>query len=189
MRKKLWIFMALALVIPAFMFTVSCQKQVTETTEEPVAEAAEPVKEEAPPAAEEKEPEAVEVTSDEGVAADERALMAARNAFLSDHVYFAFDKYNLDDAAQEVLMSKADFLRENPDIYITVEGHCDERGTNEYNLALGDRRAESSKSFLVDMGIEAYRISTVSYGEERPFCDEKNEECWAKNRRGQFIIN
>jgi peptidoglycan-associated lipoprotein len=188
MRKKLWIFVALVLVIPAFMLTVSCQKQTVKATEEPVAEAAEPAKEEAAPVVEETG-EVVEVTSDESVAADERALMAARNAFLSEHVYFAFDKYNLDDAAQEVLMGKADFLRENPDIYITIEGHCDERGTNEYNLALGDRRAESSKSFLVDMGIEAYRISTVSYGEERPFCNQSNEECWSKNRRDQFVIN
>ena len=188
MRKNVWIYVALVLVIPAFMFTVSCQKQVTETTEEPVAEAAEPAKEEPTPVAEEK-PEEVEVASTEGVAEDERALMAARNAFLSEHIYFAFDKYNLDDAAQETLMSKADFLRENPDIYITIEGHADERGTNEYNLALGDRRAESAKSFLVDMGIEAYRISTVSYGEERPFCMESDEECWSKNRRDQFVIN
>lgn len=189
MRKKLWIFVALVLVIPAFMLTVSCQKQTVKATEEPVAEEAEPVKEEAEVVVAEKEEEVVEVTSDESLAADERALMAARNAFLSEHTYFAFDKYNLDDAAQEVLMSKADFLRENPDIYITIEGHCDERGTNEYNLALGDRRAESSKSFLVDMGIEAYRISTVSYGEESPFCDEKTEECWSNNRRDQFVIN
>jgi peptidoglycan-associated lipoprotein len=188
MRKKFWIYVALVLVIPAFMLTVSCQQRTVKATEEPVAEEAEPVKEEAEVVVEEKE-EVVEVTSDQGVADDERALMAARNAFLSEHVYFAFDKYNLDDVAQEVLMSKADFLRENPDIYITIEGHADERGTNEYNLALGDRRAESSKSFLVDMGIEAYRISTVSYGEERPFCTESDEECWSKNRRDQFVIN
>jgi peptidoglycan-associated lipoprotein len=190
MRKKLWIIVALVLVIPAFMLTVSCQKQTVKATEEPEAAAAEaePAKEEAAPVVEEKA-EVAEVTRDESVADDERALMAARNAFLSEHVYFAFDKYNLDDAAQEVLMSKADFLRENPDIYITIEGHCDERGTNEYNLALGDRRAESAKSFLVDMGIEAYRISTVSYGEERPLCNGSNEECWSKNRRDQFVIN
>lgn len=188
MRKKLWIFVALVLVIPAFMFTVSCQKQTVKATEEPEAEVAEPVQEEAEPVVEEKE-EVAEVTRDESVAADERALMAARNAFLSEHIYFAFDKSNLDDSAQAVLLSKADFLRENPDIYITIEGHCDERGTNEYNLALGDRRAESAKSFLVDMGIEAYRISTVSYGEERPLCNESMEECWSKNRRDQFVIN
>ncbi|KPJ76818.1 MAG: hypothetical protein AMJ54_10355 [Deltaproteobacteria bacterium SG8_13] len=183
MRKKQWIFLALVLIVPAMLFTVSCQKQ-TVKTEEPMAE---PAAEE-PAAVEEKE-EAVEVTSDASLAADEAALMAARNMFLNEHIYFAFDKYNLDDVAQEVLMRKADFLRAMADIYITIEGHCDERGTNEYNLALGDRRAESAKSFLVDMGIEAYRISTVSYGEERPLCTEQTEECWAKNRRDQFVIN
>ena len=182
MRKKQWIFMALILIIPAMLFTVSCQKQ-TVKTEEPMAE---PAKEEA---VTEQREEAVEVTSDASLDADEAALMAARNMFLNEHIYFAFDKYNLDDVAQEVLMRKADFLRVNSDIYITIEGHCDERGTNEYNLALGDRRAESAKSFLVDMGIEAYRISTVSYGEERPLCTEQAEECWAKNRRDQFVIN
>ena len=83
-------------------------------------------------------------------------------------------------------MRKADFLRTMAYIYITIEGHADDRGTNEYNLALGDRRAESAKSFLIDMGIEAYRISTVSYGEERPLCTEQTEECWANNRRDQF---
>jgi len=189
MRKKLWIFVALVLVIPAFMLTVSCQQQVTQAEVEPEAEEAVPTTEEAQPVVEEPEEVAEEVTRDESVAEDERALMAARDAFLREHIYFAFDKYNLDDAAQGVLMSKADFLRENPDIYITIEGHCDERGTNEYNLALGDRRAESAKSFLVDMGIEAYRISTVSYGEERPLCNESIEECWSKNRRDQFVIN
>ena len=184
MRKKLWICLALFLVIPAFLFTVSCAQQTVKSDEEMAAEEVE-VEEEV---AMEKE-EAVEVTSDASLDADERALLAARNMFLNEYVYFAFDKSNLDDSAQEVLMRKADFLRENPDLYITIEGNCDERGTNEYNLALGDRRAESAKSFLVDMGIEAYRISTVSYGEERPLCQLQNEECWAKNRRDQFVIN
>lgn len=183
MRRKKWIFLALVLVIPAMLFTISCQKQVVET-EEPEEEVV-AVEEEV--VVEEEEP--MEVTSDESLDADEAALMAARNMFLNEHIYFAFDKYNLDDMAQEVLMRKADFLRDNADIYITIEGHCDERGTNEYNLALGDRRAESAKSFLVDMGIEAYRISTVSYGEERPLCTQSNEECWSKNRRDQFVIN
>ena len=180
MRKKLWIVLALVLIVPAFLFTVSCQTQ-TVKTEEPEAE---PAREETTETMEE-----APVTSDASLDADEAALMAARNMFLNEHIYFAFDKYNLDDVAQEVLMRKADFLRANGDIYITIEGHADERGTNEYNLALGDRRAESAKSFLVDMGIEAFRISTVSYGEERPLCTQQNEECWAKNRRDQFVIN
>ena len=183
MRKRMWVCLALFLVVPALLFTVSCAQQTVKTEEEPVVEEVE-VKEEV--VVEEKAPEP---TTDASLEADERALLAARNMFLTEYIYFAFDKYNLDDSAQEVLMRKADFLRENPDIYITIEGHADERGTNEYNLALGERRANSAKSFLVDMGIEAYRISTVSYGEERPLCTQSNEECWAKNRRGQFVIN
>lgn len=182
MRKKQWIFLALVLIVPMMLFTVSCQKQ-TVKTEEPMAEPA------AEEAAVDEEPAAAEVSSDASLDADEAALMAARNMFLNEHIYFAFDKYNLDDMAQEVLMRKADFLRANGDIYVTIEGHADERGTNEYNLALGDRRAESAKSFLVDMGIEAYRISTVSYGEERPLCTEQTEGCWSNNRRDQFVIN
>ena len=185
MRKRMWVCLALFLVIPALLFTVSCAQQTVKQEEEPVVEEAE-VKEEV---VVEEKAETVEATSDASLEADERALLAARNMFLTEYIYFAFDKYNLDDAAQEVLMRKADFLKENTDIYITVEGQCDERGTNEYNLALGERRANSAKSFLVDMGIEAYRISTVSYGEERPLCKQSAEECWAKNRRDQFVIN
>ena len=83
---------------------------------------------------------------------------------------------------------KSDWLQENPDVYFTIEGHCDERGTAEYNLALGDRRAQSTKNFLVDLGIDATRISTVSYGEERPVDPRSNEEAWAKNRRAQFML-
>jgi peptidoglycan-associated lipoprotein len=113
----------------------------------------------------------------------------AKSEFLEENIYFAFDKSNLDDKAQATLKKNAEFLKTYPNVYTTIEGHTDERGTAEYNLALGERRAESAKSFLVDMGIEAYRISTVSYGEERPVCTEKNEECWAKNRRDNFVIN
>jgi peptidoglycan-associated lipoprotein len=72
---------------------------------------------------------------------------------------------------------------------VTIEGHADERGTNEYNLALGDRRADSAKAFLVDLGIAASRLTTISYGEERPLCMQQSEVCWAKNRRGQFVVN
>ncbi len=79
-------------------------------------------------------------------------------------------------------------MRDNTAVVVSIEGHCDERGTNEYNLALGEKRAESTKSFLVDLGIEAYRISTVSYGEERPVDTGQNEEAWAKNRRAHCLI-
>jgi peptidoglycan-associated lipoprotein len=87
------------------------------------------------------------------------------------------------------MMRHAAWLRENSGITATIEGHTDERGTNEYNLALGDRRADSAKAFLVDLGIASSRLTTISYGEERPLCTQQNEECWAKNRRAHFVIN
>ena len=108
---------------------------------------------------------------------------------MQEDIYFAFDRSNLSPMAQENLRRKADWLRANPDATVTIEGHCDERGTNEYNLALGDRRAESAKSFLVDLGISANRLATISYGEERPVDPRHNEEAWAKNRRGHFVVN
>ncbi|MGD2187899.1 MAG: peptidoglycan-associated lipoprotein Pal, partial [Desulfobacterales bacterium] len=108
---------------------------------------------------------------------------------MQDDIYFEFDKSTLTPTAQDNLMRKAAWLRANPDVTVTIEGHCDERGTNEYNLALGDRRADSSKAFLVDLGIPASRLTTISYGEERPVCAQQNEECWAKNRRANFVLN
>lgn len=180
MKRSAWFRLALVLLIPGLVFTLACAKQTVKQAEEPQVEEAVVMEEPEP----EPEPEPVVDTG-----AEEQAMMMARSQFENEHIYFAFDKSNIDAVAQEVLMRKAEFLKENPNIYFTIEGHCDERGTNEYNLALGERRAESAKSFLVDLGIEAYRISTVSYGEERPLCMENTEECWAKNRRDAFVIN
>ena len=106
-----------------------------------------------------------------------------------EDVYFEFDKSTLTPVAQETLTRKAEYLRKFPNLSVTIEGNCDERGTNEYNLALGDRRAESAKAFLVQLGIEASRMTTISYGEERPVCTEHTEECWAKNRHDHFAVN
>jgi len=108
---------------------------------------------------------------------------------MQEDIHFEFDKSTLTPAAQDSLLRKAEWLREHSDATITIEGNCDERGTNEYNLALGDRRAESAKAFLVDLGIDAARISTISYGEERPIDPRHNEEAWAKNRRDHFVVN
>ena len=91
--------------------------------------------------------------------------------------------------AQQILNSRADYLRANSGVTVTVEGHCDERGTEAYNIALGERRAKSVKNFLVDMGISANRLKTISYGEERPIAMGQDEASWAKNRRAQFMVN
>jgi len=168
MQKKKWIFLALLLVVPGLMFSVSCQKKLVDASPEPMA------KEE--PKAEPKQEEPAPVYKAPGV-------------IMQEDIYFEFDKATLTPAAQDNLLRKAEWLRENPDTTVTIEGHCDSRGTNEYNLALGDRRAESAKAFLVDLGISASRLTTISYGEERPVCNQQDEECWAKNRRDNFVVN
>lgn len=102
--------------------------------------------------------------------------------------YFDLDKADVRSDARTALAHSADFLRSYPQIKVVVEGHCDERGSTEYNLALGDRRAAAVKQYLVSLGIGADRISTVSYGKEKPFCMESNEDCWQRNRRGHFVM-
>ncbi len=102
--------------------------------------------------------------------------------------FFDFDKANIRPDARVALAQTAEFLREYPEAEVLIEGHCDERGTTEYNLGLGDRRANGAKEFLVSLGISADRIDTISYGKERPFCFESNEECWQLNRRAHFIL-
>src|SRR5947208_5031832 len=102
--------------------------------------------------------------------------------------YFDLDKADIRSDARAALGKSADFLRNYPQVKVVVEGHCDERGSTEYNLALGDRRAAAVKQYLVSLGIGADRVSTVSYGKEKPFCMESNESCWQQNRRGNFVM-
>jgi peptidoglycan-associated lipoprotein len=103
-------------------------------------------------------------------------------------IYFGFDSFDLNPEARAILKTNADWLKANPSVRVEVEGHCDERGTNEYNLALGAKRAQSAKDYLVTLGIATDRLSTISYGEELPVCKENTEACWQKNRRGRFVI-
>jgi peptidoglycan-associated lipoprotein len=103
-------------------------------------------------------------------------------------VHFDFDKYDIRPDDAKILDSNAGWLKSNPNHLVLIEGHCDERGTNEYNLALGERRAKSTMNYLVSQGVQASRITIISYGEERPSCTQKNEECWAKNRRAHFLV-
>ena len=101
--------------------------------------------------------------------------------------YFDFNKADIRPDAREALAKTADLLRNYPQFKVTIEGHCDERGSTEYNLVLGDRRAAAVKSYLVSLGISADRMNTVSYGKEKPFCTDSNEACWQKNRVGHFV--
>lgn len=103
-------------------------------------------------------------------------------------IYFGFDRYDLTPEARAILRGNAGWLKANPAVRVEIEGHCDERGTNEYNLALGARRAQATKDYLFALGISPERMSTISYGEELPVCRERTEECYRLNRRSRFVI-
>jgi peptidoglycan-associated lipoprotein len=107
---------------------------------------------------------------------------------VGDTVHFTYNEYNFQDSDKSTLQKQATWLSKYPSVQITIEGHCDERGTREYNLALGARRANAVKEYLVSLGVSNSRLQTVSYGKERPICTESNEDCWAQNRRGVSTI-
>jgi peptidoglycan-associated lipoprotein len=114
------------------------------------------------------------------------ALAAAAKEISDNKVYFDYDKFDLKPEARTTLTRKAELLKAHPEINVVIEGNCDERGTNEYNLALGEKRAKAAFDFMSLMGVAGDRLKTVSYGEERPVCTDKNEPCYSKNRRDEF---
>lgn len=191
MRKKLWIILALAFIIPGLLFTASCAKKAVkeEAAMAKQAEDEEAMKREAAEKARQEEMARQRMMEEERLKEEARLKQEAKDMFLNDDIHFEFDSSTLTMEAQLILKKKAEWLQNNPESSSTIEGHCDERGTSEYNLALGDRRATSAKTFLVDLGISASRLTTISYGEERPVDLGKNEDAWAKNRRCHFTIN
>ena len=111
-----------------------------------------------------------------------------KRSVVSDTIHFALDQYDIDPEARAILDSQAQWLVAHPEARITIEGHCDERGTREYNLGLGDRRANSAKNYLAARGVNAARITTISYGKERPIALGSDEASWAQNRRAVTIV-
>ncbi len=138
---------------------------------------------EAAPAAEEQKPAA----ATEEAKPEESKERAAAGAAGLQPIYFDFDRSFIRDDARPVMKANAEWLKANPKAKIRIEGNCDERGTKEYNQALGQRRASSAKKYLTDLGIAAKRISLISYGKEKPVCTEQSEECWQKNRRDDLV--
>jgi peptidoglycan-associated lipoprotein len=141
------------------------------------------------PKAVEKAPEAPKVEEAPAAPAAEAAKpeAAAKMEAGLQPIHFDFDKSFIRDDAKPTMKANAAYLKANPKVKIKIEGNCDERGTIEYNQALGQRRAQSAKKYLTDMGIKASRISLISYGKEKPICNEHTEECWQKNRRDDFV--
>ena len=171
MTKRFWIGLALVLVIPGLMFAASCAKKQVEcgSAWAPDVKA---------------KPLAVKPMEAQPVP----EVKAVIEEFPKEDIHFEFDRSNLLPEAQDNLRAKAKWLMAHPDVSAIIEGHCDERGTNEYNMALGDRRAGSAETFLVDLGVEASRLKTISYGEEKPLDPSHDEEAWAKNRRVHLVI-
>lgn len=122
------------------------------------------------------------------VSSEPQALQGEMAKFEQDLIYFDFDKFNLTADARKVLAEKASFLNAHPNMKVRIEGHCDERGTREYNLALGERRAKSAQDYLIFLGINPDRVSSISYGEEKPLEAGSGETAWTKNRRAEFRI-
>ena len=189
MRSKIWTGIMVGFVISSLLISFGCatQKPVTQPTvyTEPTQtqEDIQAQEEAARKAAEEQ----ARIAEQDLAAQKAAEAKAAMEKFVNEDVHFDFDSALLSMQAQAILRAKALYLKENAGT-VTIEGHCDERGTNEYNLALGDRRARSAKSFLVDLGISSSRIKTISYGEERPLDSGSNENAWAKNRRAHFRL-
>jgi len=165
-----------------FLFLIGCAAQKKAVP--PTAEGVKPAP--SGPTEEEKARELARLREME--LAKKRKVEAEAKEFEKRDIHFDFDKYNLKPEARAILKELGHFLLEHPEYKLTIEGHCDERGTNEYNLALGEKRAHAAKEYLVAMGVSADRITTISYGEERPLCFEHNEGCWWRNRRDHFLL-
>ena len=180
MRNKLWVCLALVLIVPGLLTMVSCETQNVKTDDQSTSEGT---------GTETGGTEAGTTSSGEGTISATGEFVPGKtfaneqDKFFKELVYFEYDKSTLTENSQKTLTFKAEYMRKNPNLSISVEGHCDERGTNEYNLSLGDRRAASTKAFLVDLGVDPGRISSVSFGEERPDIEGHDEMAWAKNRR------
>lgn len=188
-RKSLKVCIVLTILCLSVFLMMSCAKkhtQVSETYLTPTEE----VKTETPGETTAGAIREEDLRSSAAAAEDERMKAAAEAMSLleSQNIYFRYDEYVLDQDARLILDKKADWLLSNPSYSLHISGHCDNRGTNEYNLALGERRANAARDYLVALGVSADRVSTISYGEERPVDESNNEEAWAKNRRAEFNL-
>jgi peptidoglycan-associated lipoprotein len=121
--------------------------------------------------------------------AERQEFMNKAQRFENEDIYFDFDSYVLTEPAKKILDDKIQFLKRYPKVRVTVEGHCDDRGTNEYNLALGERRSNSAMQYLANSGMSTQNLNAVSYGEERPLATGQDEASWARNRRAHFVLN
>ncbi|MEE9523389.1 MAG: peptidoglycan-associated lipoprotein Pal [Thermodesulfovibrionales bacterium] len=172
MKKILFLLLAFALLF-------ACAEKKVTTTQEEITPAEETTT--LPPTE-----EVVEVAEEAQVSEAAMETGMSLEEVLRNDIHFDYDRYDIKENDKATLKTIADWLIQNSDVSIRIEGHCDERGTNEYNLGLGDRRAGATKSYLMTLGVPSSRILTISYGEERPLCTNSDEGCWSQNRRAHF---
>lgn len=191
MKSRYRVFLVVALAMSVGMFASGCAKKKVKSDEAAVAPMESAVQDDG----------MKKGIADEGMATKPESLDSAAASRLSKHVvlegrthgpmvpvYFDFDRSNIRDDQRERIEKNAAFIKSNSSVTVQIEGNCDERGTNEYNMALGERRAQSAKKYLVNLGVAGNRLQTLSYGEERPLLFGHDELSWAQNRRDDFLI-
>jgi peptidoglycan-associated lipoprotein len=184
MKRDLCVLACLMVAVVSITASGCSKKKPPPPTTEPPAPVEKPAETVTPP----RETPPVDQTPDPLSGELVEANRYASEKGLLGDVYFDFDKYDLKPEMRDRLAKNAEFMRDQPQFTFTIEGHCDERGTNDYNIALGDRRANAARDYLVSLGISASRLRLISYGEEQPDCEEHSEGCWARNRRAKFVI-
>lgn len=187
-KKKMMVLIALAIVCSALFLMTSCAHKTATTEEVATPPPSGPSEAELRAAREAEERAEQERREEERRMREEALARQEMEDFKSENIYFDFDKSELKPEARAVLVKKAEYLKKNREYAVRIEGNCDERGTNEYNLALGERRAHAAFDFLKSLGVSENRMSTISYGEERPLDPRSGEEAWAKNRNDQFKL-
>ena len=188
MKKRLAILGIIGLIVcVSFMVMIGCAKKSAVKEQAVSAEQQAAAERAAKEAAEKEAPPAKETTITEGKVAPQEAA-ATKEVITFKDVLFDFDKFSLKPEGRDTLKELAAWLTRNKDKSVLIEGNCDERGTTEYNLALGERRAKEAMKYLVELGVDAKRIKTISYGKERPLDPGHTEEAWAKNRRDHFVV-
>ncbi len=198
MKSRMWMNLVMAVLVSGLFLTVSCAKKTVvsegttiENQEDQERERMAQQERDAQRAREEAERLAQQKIQEEMAReqAMKEAAARAKQAFMNQDVLFAYDSSDLDATAMALLKEKAAWLVKNPGVKVTIEGHCDERGTTDYNLALGERRAAAAKAYLVNLGISSSRLDIISFGEEQPISTGSTESAYRLNRRAHFAIN
>ncbi|HGY11518.1 MAG TPA: peptidoglycan-associated lipoprotein Pal [Desulfobacterales bacterium] len=192
MNKRVWINLAMAVFVAGLFLTVSCAKK-TVVSDATTIEDQEKIQAEAKAKAKAEEERIAQQNIEDQMAKEkalkEAEMQAATREFENQDIHFEYDSSKLSSAAKNLLKEKSAWLNANYSASVIIEGHCDNRGTTEYNLALGERRASEVKAYLINLGVSAARLDTISYGEEQPLDSLQTEQAFRKNRRAHFAID